>query len=116
MIEIRTFDDDPAKLGEFCTRIWRERYRDKMPVADWTGPFMEWELMSEEPGARDFLVVAYDGTKLVGSLPAKPVMYQLNGRQILGTLGCFLAIDPAYENQAVSLKMVLEQRRRHRDR
>jgi len=43
---------------------------------------MEWELFSDEPGARDFLVAAYDGGRLVGALPSKPVRYQLRGESV----------------------------------
>jgi hypothetical protein len=116
MIEIRTYDGEPAELAAFCTGVWRDRYRDKMAVPLWSGPFMDWELFSDEPGARDFLVAAYDGGRLVGALPSKPVRFQLRGGPVLGSFGSFFAIDPAYEKQAVSLKLVLEQRRRHRNR
>lgn len=116
MIEIRTYDGDPAELAAFCTGVWRDRYRDKMAVPLWSGPFMEWELFSDEPGARDFLVAAYDGGRLVGALPSKPVRLHWRGQPLSGSFGSFFAVDPAYEKQAVSLKMVLEQRRRHRDR
>ena len=116
MIEIRTYDGEPAELAAFCTGVWRDRYGDKMTVALWNGPYMEWELFADEPGARDFLVAAYDGGRLVGALPSKPVRYHWKGQPIAGSLGSFFAVDPAYEKQAVSLKLVLEQRRRHRER
>jgi len=116
MIEIRTYDGEPAELAAFCTGVWRDRYCDKMAVPLWSPPFMEWELFSDEPGGRDFLVAAYDGGRLVGALPSKPVRYQRGGEAFLGSFGSFFAIDPAYEKQAVSLKLVLEQRRRHRQR
>jgi predicted N-acetyltransferase YhbS len=116
MIEIRTYDGTPEELAAFCTQVWQTRYRDKMPIWLWTGPFLDWELFSEAPGARDFLVAAYDKGRLVGAHPEKPVQYQWRGQPIFGTAGAFFSVDPAYENQAVSLKLVLEQRRRHRER
>jgi len=116
MIEIRTFDGDPAELAAFCTTVWKERYRDKMPVWHWTGPFMDWELFSDEPGARDFLVAAYEKGRLVGAHPNKPVDYHWRGQPMRGTAGAFFSVDPTYESQGVSLKLVLEQRRRHRER
>jgi hypothetical protein len=116
MIEIRSFDGDPEELAVFCTNVWRTRYSGQMPVWLWTGSFLNWELFSEEPGARDFLVAAYDGTRLIGAHPAKPVHYHWQGEPVFGTAGAYFSVDPAYESQSVSLKLVLEQRRRHRER
>jgi hypothetical protein len=115
MIEIRTFDGTPEELAAFCTGHWRERYGGKMAIPLWGAPLLDWMFFSEDPGARDLLVAAYDGTRLVGTLPQKAVPYQLHGQPILGSYGSFFTIDPAYENQGISLKMVLEQRRRHRE-
>ncbi|HXY35158.1 MAG TPA: hypothetical protein VEI07_13085 [Planctomycetaceae bacterium] len=116
MIEIRTYDGEPDELATFCTRVWQTRYRDKMPIWLWSGPFMEWELFSDAPGAREFLVAAYDKGRLVGAHPEKPVRYQWRGQPIFGTAGAWFSVDPAYEAQGVSMKLVLEQRRRHRER
>jgi hypothetical protein len=114
MIEIRTYDGEPEELASFCTRVWQTRYRGKMPVWLWDGPFMEWELFPDGGGARDFLVVAYDKGRLVGAHPERPVHYQWRGQPIFGTAGAWFSVDPDYESQAVSMKLVLEQRRRHR--
>ncbi|HEV8069164.1 MAG TPA: hypothetical protein VGP76_15605 [Planctomycetaceae bacterium] len=116
MIEIRTYDGDPEELAVFCTNVWRTRYGGQMPVWLWTGPFFNWELFSQEPGARDFLVAAYDGTRLIGAHPAKPVHYHWQGEPVFGTAGAYFSVDPEYQSQSVSLKLVLEQRRRHRER
>jgi GNAT superfamily N-acetyltransferase len=115
MIEIRTFDGEPAELSSFCTGTWRDRYLGKMPMADWAPPFVEWELFSWGPSSREFLVAAYDGTRLVGALPARRARYQLRGQRIDGTQGSFFGVDPDYESQGVSLKLLLEQRRRQRE-
>jgi hypothetical protein len=116
MIEIRTYDGEPAELAAFCTNVWKARYRDKMPIWLWSGPFLEWELFSDAPGGRDFLVAAYDKGRLIGAHPEKPVHYQWRGQPIFGTAGAWFSVDPAYEAQAVSMKLLLEQRRRHRER
>jgi len=116
MIEIRTYDGDPEELAVFCTNVWRTRYQGQMPVWLWTGPFLEWDLFSDQPGARDFLVAAYDGTRLVGAHPAKPVQFHWRGEKVFGTAGAYFSVDPEYQSQSVSLKLVLEQRRRHRER
>lgn len=114
MIEIRTFDGDPQELAAFCTSSWRKRYEGRMPVPLWAPSFLEWELMGDDHTAREFLVAAYDRSKLVGVLPARPARYRLHGRPVSGTWGSFFGVDPEYENEGVSLKLNLEQRRRHR--
>ncbi len=115
MIEIRTFDGTPQELAAFCTGFWRDRYGGKMAIPLWGGPLLDWLFFSDDPPGHQLLVAAYDGTRLVGTLPEKVVQYHLQGQPIVGSFGSFFTIDPAYENQGVSLKMVLEQRRRHRE-
>jgi hypothetical protein len=115
MIEIRTFDGDVDELSRFCTSAWKKRYTGRMPVPDWRADFLEWELLGEDHAARQFLVAAYDGSRLVGVLPARPVRFHVRGRPVAGTWGSFFAVDDDYEKQGVSLKLNLEQRRRHRD-
>ncbi len=115
MIEIRTFDGDVDELARFCTSSWQKRYTGRMPVPDWRSDFLEWELLGDDHAAREFLVAAYDGSRLIGALPARPVRFHLRGRPVAGTWGSFFAVDDGYENQGVSLKLNLEQRRRHRD-
>ena len=70
---------------------------------------LDWMLFSAESGDPNLLVAAYDGTKLVGTLPQTVVQYHLHGWPITGSYGSFFTIDPAYENQGILLKMVLEQ-------
>ncbi len=54
MIEIRTYDGEPAELAAFCTGVWRDRYGDKMTVPLWNGPYMEWELFPTSRGPAIF--------------------------------------------------------------
>lgn len=117
MIEIRTFEGTPQEMSAFCTGAWRERYAaTRMPVPRWTPEFLEWELFTDEPGSREFLVAAYDGTRLVGLLPAKPTPFHLRGEPFEGSLGSYFSVDPAYRTHGVALKLNLEQCRRHRQR
>ena len=115
MIEIRTFDGDTQELAAFCTGSWRKRYEGRMPVPLWYPEFLEWELLRDDHADRRFLVAAYDRQRLVGVLPARPARFHLHGQPVSGTWGSFFGVDPEYENQGVSLKLDLEQRRRHRD-
>jgi len=115
MIEIRTFDGDMRQLAEFCNSAWSRRYQDQMPFPVWSPEFLEWEL-DDCPGTRELLVAAYDGGKLVGVLPARPMKFHLQGQTVNGSWGSYFSVDPDYENQPVSIKLHLEQRRRHKQR
>lgn len=115
MIELRTFDGSAAELAEFCNAVWRQKYANTdMAVVVTSANFMQWEFFRDDPPAREFLVAAYDGTKLVGVLPCRPVNYRLRGESVFGTLGGFFSVDPAYETEGVAMKLNLEQIRRHR--
>lgn len=114
MIEIRTFDGDFPQLAEFCNSVWSRRYEGKMPFPVWSPEFLEWEL-DDGPLARELLVAAYDGQKLVGVMPARPMKFHVQGRTIDGSWGSYFSVDPSYEHQPVSLKLHLEQRRRHKE-
>ena len=116
MIEIRTFAGDAAEMAAFTTAMWRKSYGGKMPMPIWTPQFLEWELMAGGPDARDYLVAAYDGAKLIGFLPAKQQLYRVAGRDVPGTMGSYLSVDPEYRRQGIALKMHQEQQRRHRER
>jgi GNAT superfamily N-acetyltransferase len=116
MIEIRTLEEDSEELSKFCLAVWKDRYAHRMPVPLWSAPFLEWELLSDDSACRDFLVAAYDKSRLVGILPAHRVQYHLGDRRIAGTFGSFFSVAPEYDGQGVALKLHLEQRRRHKER
>ena len=113
MIEIRTFDGDMRQLAEFCNMAWARRYEGRMPFAAWTPEFFEWEL-DDCAQTRELIVAAYDGARLVGVLPARPMKFHIQGQTIDGSWGSYFSVDPDYENQPVSIKLHLEQRRRHK--
>jgi hypothetical protein len=115
MIEIRTYDGDMRQLAEFCNGVWARRYQGQMPYARWTPEFLEWEL-DDAQTTRELLVAAYDGAKLVGVLPARPMRFHLQGETLAGSWGSYFSVDPDYENQPVSIKLHIEQRRRHKER
>lgn len=115
MIELRTFDGTAGELAEFCSSVWRRRYANSdMLMSVWTEEFLEWDLFRDEPEHREFLVAAYDGTKLVGVLPCRPVHSQLQGETVFGSVGSYFSVDPDYETEGVAMKLNLEQIRRHR--
>lgn len=116
-IEIRAFEGEPAELAEFCVRCWRQAYEgSNMPFAEWSGPFMEWEVFGRDREDRHFLVAAYDGTRLVGALPARPTPIEIQGEPAAATISSYFSVDREYRDHGVALKLNLEQRRRHRQR
>jgi len=116
MIEIRTFEGDAAEFSEFTTGMWRKSYEGKMPVPLWSPSYFRRELLPTEDDARDYLVAAYDGTRLVGSHPARSVRISLHGSEEDATWGSFLTVDPEYRRQGIAQKMHGEFQRRHRER
>lgn len=116
MIEIRTFQGDEHELSNFTVSIWRKWYAGKMPIPLWSAPYFRRELFSTDDGSRDHLVAAYDGTRLVGSHPARPMRIVLNGDERPATWGSYLTVDPEYRRQGVAKLMHLEQDRRLREK
>ena len=116
MIEIRTFEGDAAELSEFTTSMWRKSYEGKMPVPLWSPQLFRRELLPTDDDPRDYLVAAYDGTKIVGSHPARAVRISLHGEERSATWGSFLTVDPDYRRQGIAQKMHAEFQRRHQER
>lgn len=116
MIEVRTYEEDSATVADFTRRVWSGRYDLTIPVIDWNPQYFEWQLLTGLPGARDFLVAAYDGTKLVGTLFAERMPFQLRGAPIEATMGSWLTVDPDYRGQGIAQRLAEEQRVRHRAR
>lgn len=115
MIEIRTFEGTAAELTDFTNRMWRHSYEGKMLCPQWSENLFQRELFSPEAANRPFLVAAYDGTRLVGSHPAKPIRIRLHGREMPATWGSFLTVDPEYRGQRIAQRMQEEFVRRHQE-
>lgn len=115
MIEIRTFDGEPRELAEFTVGVWRHAYEGRMLITLWSEELFRRELFLEDGRCRDYLIAAYDGTKLVGSHPSKPLKIRLHGEEISATWGSFLAVDPEYRRRGVALRLHHEWDRRHRE-
>ncbi len=115
MIAIRTFDGTADELARFTNDVWRRSYAGKMMCPQWSGRLLQRELLSSHAGNRQFLVAAYDGTRLVGSHPARPIRIRLHGQEMPATWGSFLTVDPEYRGQRVAQKMQEEFIRRHQE-
>jgi GNAT superfamily N-acetyltransferase len=115
MIEIRTFEGDAEELAAFTCRVWRQSYEGKMLTPLWSKEFMGRDLLPDG-SKRDFLIAAYEGSRLVGSHPAKPLKVRVHGQEIDATWASFISVDPEYRRRGVALKLQEEYVRRHRER
>lgn len=115
MIEVRTFDGEPGELAEFTVRVWRQTYEGRMLLILWSEDYFRRELFPEDDGCREYLIAAYDGTRLVGSHPSRPLQVRLHGREIPATWGSFISVDPDYRRRGVALQLQREWDRRHRE-
>jgi GNAT superfamily N-acetyltransferase len=116
MIEIRTYEGDAVELCHFIQGVWRATYEGQMPFPLWDQRFFEWQLLAERPGGRDYLVVAYDGSMLIGSLLAEQFRFRLDGHEFDATTGSWFTVHPDYRHRGVAFKLFNEQRRRHLER
>jgi GNAT superfamily N-acetyltransferase len=87
-----------------------------MPFPLWDPPYFDWQLLAEQSSERDYLVAAYDGSKLVGSLMGEQFRFRLYGREFNATTGSWLTVHPDYRRYGVASKLFKEQRRRHLER
>lgn len=115
MIETRTYEGDAGELARFAQRVWRGSYEGRMMLPMWDDRYFNWQLLAERPGGRDFLVTAYDGGQLVGSLLGERFRFRLHDREFDATMGSWLTVDPEYRRQGVGTLLFEEQRRRHLD-
>ncbi len=112
-IVVRSFEGTPADASAFVSGVWRGAYQGRAPIAVWTPEFFEWTLMSRLPDGNEYLMAAYDGTTLVGTLFAEAFRYRLRGQPLTGTGGSWLAVDPRYLGYGVAKKMWAEMRSRY---
>ncbi len=116
MIETRTFEGNAAELSAFAQRVWRGTYEGRMMLPVWNDEYFDWQLLSDRPGGRHYLVAAYEGARLVGSLLGEQFRFRLHGREFDATMGSWLTVDPEYRRQGVGTLLFEEQRRRHLER
>jgi GNAT superfamily N-acetyltransferase len=116
VIEVRTFAGGAAELAQFTQQAWHASYRGRMPIPLWDGRYFAWQFPLDGRGGSDYLVAAYEGTKLVGVLGAQPFRFRWNGEEVDGTLGSWFAVSPDHQRQGIGRQLFAEQRRRHLER
>ncbi|MFV0445899.1 MAG: GNAT family N-acetyltransferase [Planctomycetaceae bacterium] len=116
MVEIRTYDGSAEDLQTFVVRVWRETYGGKkMAFPLWTPDYFRWQLPMEsnDSKAREQLIVAYDGTKLVGAILGFPCRFRTPQGEVAGSQGSWLSVDRDFRRQGVATLMRQELRQRH---
>lgn len=115
MVEIRSYDGPAEELREFVVGVWRGTYGGRMAFPLWSPAYLRWQLGVEEDLPHDHLLVAYDGSRLIGAILGFPVRYHSALGEQNGTQGSWLSIDPEYRRQGIATKLRQELRRRHQD-
>jgi GNAT superfamily N-acetyltransferase len=115
VIEVRSFQGTADDLAEFTNRVWRGTYAGRMPTPIWSAQHFARDLMDDESD-RSLLLAAYDGTRLVGSHPARELTVRLHGEPQAATWGSFLSVDPDYRKAGVAFMLQAESVKRHRER
>lgn len=115
-IEVRTYQGDAAEFASFVGRAWTTSYEGRFTHLVWDAPYFEWQLFSDRPEGREFVVAAYEGVRLAGVLASPLFPIELFGEPIEATITAWFSVDPEYRGRRVGRLLVDESRRRHRER
>jgi hypothetical protein len=108
-IEIRDYCGDFEDVTEFTRRVWAPEYGGKIwaPIADMA--FLSWRL---GPRSGAVCPVAYDGTKIVGTIFSVPHPLRIAGSVLPVSLSTMFTVDP--DHRRVTLPLI-ERLRRHNE-
>jgi hypothetical protein len=105
MFEVRSFQGDAEELHRFVVGNWRRTYAGEMPFGLWSADYFDWQFGLSEGLARDHLITAYEGSRIVGTLLGIPFRFHHQQREFTGTLGSWLTVDPDMGRQGIGSKM-----------
>ncbi len=114
-LQIDSFRGDVGELSDFVSSVWRESYAGRMTCPVWSPEYMQWHFPLDQPGVRDYLLAAYDGSRLAGVLLGKPFSYRTAERRIAGSLWSWLSIHPSYQGRRLAVQLDQERVRRMRE-
>ncbi len=115
MIEIRTCESEISEVARFTTGVWRKTFAGRRLILNWDKAFFEWQVFNSVL-ERDYLLAAYDGGRLVGTLFAEPFRLRLHDREHDATMSSWLTVNPDYRRSDLASRLVSEMRQRHLDR
>lgn len=117
MLDIRTYEGGGRELSDFITPIWRETFDGQRLTLDWDADYFDWQLLADGEAPRDYLLAAYDGGRLVGTLLGEPFRFWLRGQgEREAAVGSWFTVDPSYRQSGVGSKLAAEMRCRLRER
>ncbi|ADO74653.1 GNAT family N-acetyltransferase [Stigmatella aurantiaca] len=116
MVEIRTFDGDAEEASRFVNGVWQATYGQELSLATWDARFLDWLLFRQGQADRGYLVAAYAGGTLVGTLFAEPARIRLGHREVDGSYASWNSVAPGHRGQGIGHKLAEELFRRHRER
>ncbi len=116
MIEIRTFEGSAGEMHEFVVGVWRSAYTGRMTFPLWSPEYFRWQFDLDSPLAREDLLAAYDGSRLVGTLFSIPLRFHTPAGERTGSQGSWLTIHPDVRGQRIVPQLVEERVRRHQAR
>jgi hypothetical protein len=114
-VEIRTYEGDGSDLAGLIVRTWKTTFGGKMWFPLWDQAYLSWRLLDDRGGGRDFLIAAYQGSKIVGCLLAEPFNLRVRDKEVRGTLSSFLSVDPDLKVPNLAFRLVEALRKRHYD-
>jgi GNAT superfamily N-acetyltransferase len=116
MIEVRTFEGDASEASWFLNRVWQSTYGKTSPLPVWDTRFCDWRLFKGGQAARDYMLAAYEGRTLVGTLFAEPAKIRLGRVDVDGSYGTRATVTPTHQGQGIGALLAKELLRRHQDR
>ncbi len=112
MATIETFRGSAEELADFVGLVWNHSYAGKMAFPRWTPEFFRWQFRWDMEGARENLLAAYEGTKLVGVLLGTDYMLESPAGIHPGSLWSWLSIHPDHRGQGIATELDQERVRR----
>ena len=113
MIEYKTFEDGPEEAARFTASVWHPAFGGKVIIPIWTGDYFDWELFAGRRGGdEDYLIGAYHGGKLIGTLFAEEFDFYLHGRVVRGGAASWLAVAHDYRDRDIAKNMYKELQKR----
>jgi hypothetical protein len=106
-IEIRDYQGDFEDVADLTRRVWDREYRGRLwfPVAD--AAYLSWRL---SPACRAVCVVAYEGSKMVGTIFSAPQPMRVRDKVITASLSTMFTVDPDYRRAALPLVEEMQRR------
>ena len=110
-VEIRSYCGDFEDVAELMRRVWIPEYRGKLWVPIPDVEYLRWRF---GPASHAVCPVAYDGTKLVGTIFSAPSPLRTSGSVLPASLSSVFTVDP--DHRRVALPLVQHLRRCNEER